>query len=155
MGIAHITRDGDDTIMLVLVATNEGQGEVPTDYTWTVEGELVTPVVAECCSPETCGCATGFPGLASSRATTTAMVADLPHISEADLRDVIEGALERDGWFDLLEESAEDDTNQMLASELVDEHLECIAAVCARFPIGTVLGRTGDLVFSRTVGLAA
>ena len=141
--------------MLVLVATKEGQGEAPKDYTWTVEGELVTPVVAECRSPETCGCATGFPGLASSRATTTAMVADLPHISQDDLRDVIEGALERDGWFDLLEESADDDINRILPSELVDEHLECIAAVCARFPVGTVLGRTGDLVFNRSIGLAA
>ena len=141
--------------MLVLVATKEGQGEAPKDYTWTVEGELVTPVVAECRSPETCGCATGFPGLASSRATTTAMVADLPHISQDDLRDVIEGALERDGWFDLLEEAADDDINRILPSELVDEHLGCIAAVCARFPIGTVLGRTGDLVFNRSIGLAA
>ena len=141
--------------MRVLVATNEGQGEMTHDYTWTVEGELVTPVVAECRTPDACGCATGFPGLASSRATTTAMVADLAHISEADLRDVIEGALERDGWFDLLEDSPDDDTNRMLASELVDEHVECIAAVCDRFPVGTVLGRTGDLVFSRSVDQAA
>jgi hypothetical protein len=142
--------------MLVLVATNEQQGEMPDDYTWTVEGELVTPVVAECCAPDTCGCATGFPGLASSRATTTAMIADLPHISEADLRDVIEGALERDGWFDLLDDDhASVDASATLAAELVDEHLVCISAVCARFPVGTVLGRTGDVVFSRSIDQAA
>ena len=141
--------------MLVLVATKEQQGEMTNDYTWTVEGELVTPVVAECATPDRCGCATGFPGLASSRATTTAMVADLPHVSETDLRDVIEGALERDGWFDLLGAADDDDTARMLVSELVDEHLECIAAVCARFAIGTVLGRTGDVVFSRSIDRAA
>jgi len=135
--------------MLVLVATNELQGTMPDDYGWTVEGELVTPAVAECCTPDTCGCASGFPGLASSRATTTAMIADLPHICEGDLRDVIEGALERDGWFDLL------DDDSTAVAELVDEHLECINAVCASFPVGTVVGRTGTLVFSRSVDRAA
>jgi len=135
--------------MLVLVATNELQGTMPDDYGWTVEGELVTPVVAECCTPETCGCASGFPGLASSRATTTAMVADLPHLSEADLRDAIEGALTRDGWFDLLD----DDSAAM--AELVDEHLECISAVCATFPVSTVIGRAGSVVFARSVDQAA
>ncbi len=85
------------------------------------------------------------------------MVADLPHISEADLRDVIEGALERDGWFDLLDDDdrAPVDASAMLAAELVDEHLVCISAVCARFPVGTVLGRTGDVVFSRSIDQAA
>ncbi len=143
--------------MLVLVATKEEQGRMADDYTWTVEGELVTPVVAECASPDRCGCANGFPGLASSRATTTAMVADLPHISEADLRDVIEGALERDGWFDLVDDEDADrsGSGSIMVSELVAEHLECIAAVCARFPVGTVLGRKGDLVFSRTLDQAA
>lgn len=152
--------------MLVLVATKERQGDMAGDYTWTVEGELVTPVVAECRTPDACGCAAGFPGLASSRATTTAMVADLAHISEDDLRDVIEGALERDGWFDLLstsESNDADDTSEgegdeiasQLASELIDEHMECIAAVCARFAVGTVLGRSGDLVFSRSIEQAA
>jgi hypothetical protein len=128
--------------MLVLVATNELQGTADGDYSCTVEGELVTPVVAECASPVRCGCNMGFPGLASSRAITTAMVADLPHISEAQLRDVVEDSLERDGWFELVGETCR--------HELVDEHLECIAAVCAAFPVGTVVGRNGTEVFSRS-----
>lgn len=131
--------------MLVLVATKEQQGAVDGDYGHTVEGELVTPVAAECATPERCGCNVGFPGLASSRATTTAMVADLPHISVADLRDVVEGALERDGWFDLVDETCR--------HELIDEHVECIAAVCAAFPVGTVVGRNRTLVFDRSCGL--
>jgi hypothetical protein len=128
--------------MLVLVATNELQGTADGDYSCTVEGELVTPVVAECSSPALCGCNMGFPGLASSRAVTTAMVADLPHISEAQLRDAVEDSLERDGWFELVDETGR--------HELVDEHLECIAAVCAAFPVGTVVGRNGTEVFSRS-----
>ena len=60
--------------MLVLIATNELQGTAPDDYAWTVEGELVTPVATECASADRCGCARGFPGLESARATTTAMV---------------------------------------------------------------------------------
>ena len=87
----------------------------------------------------------GFPGLASSRAVTTAQVVDLPHISEEQMREVVEDSLERDGWFDLAGEACQ--------RELVDEHLECIAAVCAAFPIGTVVGRNGTEVFSRSPGL--
>lgn len=131
--------------MLVLVATNELQGTADGDYAATVEGELVTPVAAECATPDQCGCNVGFPGFASSRATTTAMVVDLAHISAADLRDVIEGALERDGWFDLVDGD--------VRHELVDEHLDCIAAVCSRFPVGTVVGRYGTRVFTRPSGL--
>ena len=133
--------------MLVMVATKQGQGQAAGDYSWTVEGELVTPVVAECASGDRCGCTRGFPGLASSRATTTATVVDLPHISEADLREVIEGSLERDGWLELIPLDE--------AHELLDEHVERIAAVCATFPVGTVVGRQGSLVFDRSIARAA
>lgn len=133
--------------MLVLVATEQLQGTIESDYCFTVEGELVTPVVAECCTPAACGCGLGFPGFASSRATTTAMVVDLPHLDERDLRDVIEGALERDGWSDLIGSSQ--------LRELVDEHVECIADVCAAFPVGTVVGRNGPSVFPRSIARAA
>ncbi|NND75992.1 MAG: hypothetical protein HKN44_13400 [Ilumatobacter sp.] len=129
------------------MATTELQGTAEGDYCWTVEGELVTPVVAECCTPDSCGCAAGFPGLASSRATTTAKVVDLAHLTERDVRDVIEGALERDGWFDLIDPAD--------ADELVDEHVECIAAVCASFPVGAVIGRRGTAVFRRSIAQAA
>lgn len=133
--------------MLVLVATTEGQGELPGDYAWTVEGELVTPVVAECASGERCGCRRGFPGLASSRATTTAMVADLAHLDEGDLREALFASLERSGWFDLVPIENADD--------LIDEHVECIAAVCATFAVGSIVGRDGPHVFERTIARAA
>ncbi len=133
--------------MLVMVATKQGQGDVAGDYSWTVEGELVTPVVAECASGDRCGCARGFPGLASSKATTTAMVADLAHVTEADVRDALFASLERDGWLDLIPADE--------ADELVDEHLESIGAVCARFGVGAVVGRSGARVFERSIARAA
>ncbi|MGI9645884.1 MAG: DUF7715 family protein [Ilumatobacteraceae bacterium] len=129
------------------MATKQGQGEVSGDYTWTVEGELVTPVAAACSSAERCGCSRGFPGLASSRATTTARVVELDHLTERDLRDAIIDSLERGGWFDLI--PAEE------AHELVDEHVECIAEICAAFPVGAVLGRAGTSVFDRSIARAA
>ena len=67
--------------MLVLVATNETQGQSSDDYSYTVAGELVTAVVTECESKD-CGCGRGFPGLASAFATTTAQVVDLPHLTD-------------------------------------------------------------------------
>jgi hypothetical protein len=83
--------------MLVLIATNELQGTAPDDYGFTVEGELVTPVAAECASGERCGCNRGFPGLASGFATTTAMIADRPGVTDDDLRDAVFDWLDRSG----------------------------------------------------------
>jgi hypothetical protein len=157
--------------MLVLIATNELQGTVPGDYAWTVEGELVTPVVTECSSGDACGCRRGFPGLASSRATTTAMVVDRPGITEADLRDAIEQWLDRSGWIRLIEEaaversfaaglggclgSAEEDEIDDMIGALVDEHVDMIGDVCSAFPVGTVVVRRGDLVSARRHPMAA
>lgn len=62
--------------MKLLVA---GRGTHPDDWTWTVDGELVYVAdvhedLGEHCN---CGCTVAFIGFASSRATTTAVVADL------------------------------------------------------------------------------
>jgi hypothetical protein len=141
--------------MLVLVATTELQGITPGDYSWTVDGELVTPVAAECSSPGRCGCGRGFPGMASSRATTTAMVVDRPHISAEDLRDVARGFLERDGWLDLLRQSDEAEEADVIFEEIVDEHVEMIEQVCTSFEVGTVIERDGTLVRERALPTAA
>ena len=132
--------------MKVLVATTVGQGRWPGDYCYTVDGELVTPVVAECCSPDRCGCGRGFPGLASARATTTAMVVERPQLTEFDLRDAIRDSLERQGWGGGLDD---DEVDEMLL-ELVDEHVDAIAEITDAFHDGTVVGRLGTLVFDRS-----
>lgn len=149
--------------MRVLVATNQLQGSTQGDYAHTVEGELVLVEVAECDRPERCGCGRGWPGMASRKATTTAMVADLPHLSEGDLRQAISDWLDSSGWTDLFRDAAEsdaglsgpfDDVDEMLDA-LVDEHLELIAEVCDAFPVGSVLERAGTIVQERTWPAAA
>ena len=123
--------------MLVLVATNETQGRSPHDFAYTVEGELVSAVATECRNHD-CGCNRGFPGLASEFATTTAQVVDLPHLTEADLRAALFGYLDRTGWFDLLRDEPD---VEMIIDDMIDEHVEAIAAVCACCPVGTIVER--------------
>lgn len=153
--------------MLVLIATDELQGTDPDDYAWTVEGELVTALVSECASGDRCGCGRGFAGLASSRATTTAMIVDRPGVREPDVRDAVYGWLDRDGWVDLLQaDIAADraldvgdlevfDEVEVVMQELIDEHVDAIATVCRSFPVGAIVTRRGDLVRARSLPSAA
>ena len=149
--------------MRVLVATNQLQGSTQGDYAHTVEGELVLVEVAECDSPDQCGCGRGWPGMASRRATTTVMVVDLAHMSEGDLRQAIADWLDTSGWTDLFRSAAEADDGGTGSSDgieemldaTVDEHLELIAEVCESFPIGSVLERRGTIVQARRWPAAA
>lgn len=149
--------------MRVLVATTELQGTHPSDYAWTVEGELVTPEVEQCASPDRCGCGRGFPGLASSRATSTALVVDHPHISVGDLHDAVLNWLDRSGWRDIFEQAAEVDDGfadehgdiDTLLAEIADEHVETITMICDNFPVGTVLERDGSVLRARRWSAAA
>ena len=161
--------------MLVMIATNELQGTSPDDYSFTVEGELVTPLAAECDSGDRCGCARGFPGLASGFATTTAMVAERPGVTEDDLRDAVFDWLDRTGWIDLFEQTArdrarlpidrhdDDDADEFdidgdvddLIESIIDEHVDCIHQVCAAYPVGTVVARHGTRVMQRSYPSAA
>ncbi len=160
--------------MLVLIATNEQQGADPKDYSFTVEGELVTPVANECASGDRCGCARGFPGLASGFATTTAMVVDRPGVTEFDLRDAVFDWLDRGGWIDLLESAAAersvhgagdqhgdqhahpgvDDVDDTIES-IIDEHVHAIRLVCEAYSEGSVVVRDGPLVMRRDHPFAA
>lgn len=126
--------------MKVLIATNETQGHEPGDFSGTVEGELVTVGSLECSRPDQCGCGRAFAGVGSSRSTTTAMVVDRPGLSRADVAGAIEDWLARDGWLDVLE--PDDDP-----TDLVDGFLDTIDLIGAAFPDGTVVRRTGTVVF--------
>jgi hypothetical protein len=149
--------------MRVLVATNQLQGSTQGDYAHTVEGELVLVEVAECDNPQRCGCGRGWPGMASRKATTTAMVVHLPHLTEGDLRQAITDWLDTSGWRDLFRSATEaddevtgsvDNVDEMMDA-MVDEHLELISEVCDSFPIGSVLERCGTIVAERTWPAAA
>ena len=156
--------------MRVLVATNDLQGTTPGDYAHTVAGELVTPSVTQCDCPD-CGCDRGFAGLDSHRATTTAMVVEHPDMTTTDLRDAVCDHLVAGGWLDLLREppvashDVDDEADgydidgfddaALTIEELIDEHLDVIAVICNRFEPGTVVSRSGNLVWSREWPTAA
>lgn len=126
--------------MKLLVATHITQGDDVGDYCWTVDGELVTPI-GEVCANHKCGCARGFPGLASSRATTTAMVVDLPHIGEDELRGALIDSLVRGRWVDPF--------SAHRLERLLEDHMKAICATATAYPIGTIVCRDGDYVFAR------
>lgn len=133
--------------MRVLVATNEFQGTRKGDYARGVEGEIVVPEVVQCGHPA-CGCGRGFAGLASDRATTTAMIVDLPHVAPSDLRGIVFDWLERRGWDDLLGDSDE-------IQEIVDEHVDNVEVICAAYAVGTIVERDGCDVRPRGLAAAA
>jgi hypothetical protein len=129
--------------MRVLIATEEGQGQRAGDYCWTVEGELVLAApLLECHEPRRCGCGRGFPGLASARATTTALVADRAGVGPDDLRRAIRDSLDRQGW---LRGLAPDDV-----AEVVADAARTISRTAGSFPLGAVLSRDGEEVWERT-----
>jgi hypothetical protein len=129
--------------MKVLIATRRTQGAVPGDYCWALEGELVTAVAPPCASPDRCGCERGFPGLGSSKATTTALVVDRDELQPHQLRLAVQDSLERQGWLRNLPPAQ--------ADELVDEHVRVIVMVCAHFEVGAVVGRRASSVFIRAL----
>lgn len=124
--------------MKVLVATNETQGVFDGDYSWTVDGELVY-IQAISCSNPSCGCTRGFAGMASSRATTTAMVVDRPEIGIGELTGALHDSLERDGW---LTDITPDEADEMIA-----ELLKTLAEITGPSRPGSIVRREGDFAF--------
>jgi hypothetical protein len=145
--------------MLVLVAIKDLPGSSPNDRHFAVEGELVTPVVLECPDRHCDVCARAWFGLASHAATTTAVVADRPGVTEADLRRALHEWLDHQGAIDLIAQAADEGeyaidgqlvTDPVAAvAELVDAHIAEIREICAGFPVGTVVSRMGTLVSER------
>ena len=145
--------------MLVLVATKDLQGCSPSDRHFAKDGELVTPVVLECLDSDCDVCARAWFGLVSHAGTTTAVVADRPGVTEADLRRALHDWLDHQGTIDLIVQAAEDGeydvdghcvTDPVAAvAELVDAHIKEIREICTEFPVGTVVSRMGTLVSER------
>jgi hypothetical protein len=146
-------------MMLVLVATKDLQGSSPSDRHFAVEGELVAPVVLECPDSHCDVCSRAWFGLVSHAGTTTAVVADRPGVTEADLRRAVHHWLDHQGTIDLIVQAAEAGEYELdgqvvtdpvaAVAELVDAHLKEIHEICAGFPVGTVVSRLGTLVSER------
>ncbi|GAA4229729.1 hypothetical protein GCM10022254_22830 [Actinomadura meridiana] len=87
--------------MKLLTATNSTQGFRDNDFDWCVEGELVH--IGMVCALDRddpdggCGCGRSFAGLNSHRATTTAMVREIPGFGEDDYVLAIRSSLEQQG----------------------------------------------------------
>lgn len=105
-----------------------------------MEGELVLggPIL-ECRRADQCGCGRGFPGLASSRATTTATIVDRPELNCELLSLAIEDSLGRQGWLGAL---GQDEVEQGVKDEI-----QLIELITGSFNDGTVLGRHGTHVW--------
>ena len=123
--------------MKVLVATNDTQGQRVNDFSYCIEGELVT-VGLVCAADERnpdggCGCGRAFAGLNSHRATTTAKVKDV-ELSPEDYVEALRSSLEQQGW-------PTEDVTELAAwlTELVDS-----------WPTGTIVERRLDDIEVRT-----
>lgn len=122
--------------MKVLVATSATQGTRPTDFNYCVEGELVW--LSEPCFtdahrlPNPCGCGRAFAGLASHRATTTAVVSDVP-LTYAEYEQALRSGLTAAGW--------PGDWAEEMASELED--------LAHFWDVGTVIERDLDILSLR------
>ncbi|MFG1999757.1 hypothetical protein ACGFNU_11485 [Spirillospora sp. NPDC048911] len=88
--------------MKLLTATNATQGHRHNDFDWCVEGELVH--IGVICGRDQadpdggCGCGRAFAGLNSHRATTTAMIREIPGFSDDDYVLAIRSSLEQQGY---------------------------------------------------------
>jgi hypothetical protein len=128
--------------MKVLVATRRTQGLRSDDYCWTIDGELVLAgALIECCLPERCGCGRAFPGLASSRATTTAIIVERPELDMRKLSTAVGESLDRQGYLDDLDDDEADD--------IVERECWRLASITRAWPVGTVLERRGGLLGAR------
>lgn len=120
--------------MKLLTATNRTQGQRASDFTWCIEGELVTPAKVICArdlqdGPDGgCGCGRSFGGLFSGKSVTTAMVRDLDFTFE-DLTLAVRSSREDGGWLALTE-----DPDGLVAEEVTE-----LIESAEPYPVGAVL----------------
>lgn len=127
--------------MKLLTATSHTQGQRASDFTWCIEGELVTASKIICVrdmreGPDGgCGCGRSFGGMFSGKSTTTAIVRE-SGMSREDLALAVRTSNEDRGWLTVTE-----DPDGWVAEE-VAEILEAAEA----YPVGAVLEiRMGEI----------
>ena len=123
--------------MKVLVATSDTQGLRGNDFSYCIEGELVT-VGLVCAADEEdpdggCGCGRAFAGLNSHKATTTAKVKDV-ELSEEDYGEALRSSLAQQGW----------------PTEDVGELATWLVQLVSTWPTGSVIERRLDDIYIRT-----
>lgn len=123
--------------MKVLVATSDTQGQRGNDFSYCIDGELVT-VGLVCAADEEnpdggCGCGRAFAGLNSHKATTTAKVKDV-ELSEEDYVEALRSSLAQQGW----------------PTEDVGELAAWLVQLVSTWPTGSVIERRLDDIFIRT-----
>jgi hypothetical protein len=125
--------------MKVLAATTRTQGDRSSDFSYTVDGELV--YLGMVCdaderdpdSDDACGCSRAFVGCNSHKATTTAEVVDL-ELERSDVAIAVGSSLHQGGW------TAQEDAAAV--EEIVEEMLE----IADSYPLGAVLRRRLDII---------
>lgn len=128
--------------MKILTATTRTQGQRTSDFTWCVEGEVVTADKIICARDERdgpdggCGCGRSWSGLNSHLSTTTAMVRDIDGFTFEDLTEAVRSFREQAGWLDMMADSD---------AEIAEEAAR-IAEIAAEYPDGAVLEtRMGEI----------
>jgi hypothetical protein len=125
--------------MKLLTATTLTQGQRDNDYHWCVEGELLRFDVTcdrDARDPDGgCGCGRGFAGMSSERATTTALVRDLP-ISRDDVRIALTASLHAAGYLR--------DPDDPAARALIIDEVDELIAIADAFDVGDVIERRLD-----------
>lgn len=133
--------------MKVLVATPSTQGSRGDDYFFALEGELVYLPIIDHVVLDRCGFAQGFAGVASAKATTTAMVVDRPELSVHDWSVAVADGLSRQGWL-------EDEWGEA-NDELLEQVLADLEAIVEPIAPNTVIERNGTDFYPRHLPLAA
>lgn len=128
--------------MKIITATAATQGQRANDYNWCVEGEVVLPAIVVCGTDRDdpdggCGCGRGWSGASTQRATTTAVVREVP-FTMADYTEAVRSGLELGGWWPGYVD--DNDVHEMVAT-LVD--------LAESYPVGAVLEKRLDVVARR------
>jgi hypothetical protein len=128
--------------MKLLTATALTQGQRDNDYHWCIEGELIRFDIV--CARDArdpdggCGCGRGFAGMSSMRATTTALVRDLP-MDRLDVHIALAASLHAAGFL-------VDPDDLASVADAADE----LMAIADTFDVGDVIERRLDEIRVRS-----
>jgi len=131
-----------------IVATKEGQGARPSDFSFC---DRLEPVVfgftcdtgGQSHADGACGCQRCFTGMDTRQGTTTARVAEIDATVDALVKRHADSLA--DAW----------DLNEATALEMAREDVTEIVRLAGRFPLGTVVERRQNVIQSRIVPVSA